>query len=257
MASNYKRKEENKVSKNSGIYKITNKVNGKVYIGQTYDLYYRWNRHRSDLDNNRHSNRHLQSSWNKYGKDNFKYEIIEKCGLDIIDDREIYWIRNYDSIKTGYNQCEGGLGCRGYKHTEEEIKKMRAVQNPKRVIQFDLKGSIIREWDSASHAGKQLNLYTLSIKNGCERKSHVKTVGGFIWMYKDEYEKSGLNNYYLSPTKLNTKKINQYDMDMKFIKTWESIKSIVKEFGYSRASISNNCTGKTKYSHGYIWRYSD
>lgn len=255
MISNYKRTEENKKSKNSGIYKITNSINNKIYVGQTYDLNYRWNRHKSDLNNNKHSNNHLQSSWNKYGKDNFKYEIIEKCELDVIDDREIYWITHYDSIKNGYNQCEGGLGCRGYKHTEEELMKMRAIQNPKKVIQFDLKGNIIKEWESASQASKQLNLYSLAIKKGCERKNYVKTVGSYIWMYKDEYEQEGLNNYYLSQTKLNTKKINQYDMNMNFIKTWESVKSIADELGYSQASIRNNCTSKTKFSHGCIWRY--
>lgn len=98
-------------------------INGKIYIGQTYNLKYRWSRHKSDLNNNRHHNKHLQNAWNKYGEDNFRFEIIECCPLDNIDEREIYWINTFNSIKDGYNLCDGGIGCRGYKHSEDEIEK--------------------------------------------------------------------------------------------------------------------------------------
>ena len=215
------------------------------------------NRHKSDLNCIRHSNKHLQNSWNKYGQDNFKYEIIEKCNLEEIDDREIYWINYYDSINKGYNLCKGGSGCRGYKHTEEEIMKMRMIQKPKKVIQFDLKGNFIREWISVSQASKELSLYKRAIKNASERNNKVKTSGKFIWMYKDENDEIGLHEYYLSERKLNTKKINQYDKNMNFIKTWDSIKQICEENNWSSLSIRNNCKGITKISHGYIWRYKN
>lgn len=61
----------------SGIYKIINQINGKIYIGSSKDINYRCNRHFSDLRNNCHRNRYLQRSWNKYGENNFRLEIIE------------------------------------------------------------------------------------------------------------------------------------------------------------------------------------
>lgn len=131
--SNYKRNEESKNENyDGGIYCITNKVNGKKYIGQTYDLKFRWLHHRSDLRGGRHHNRHLQGAWNKYGEDNFEFSELEKCTLESLDEREIYWIKYYDSQNQeyGYNLADGGLGCRGYKHTDEEIAKMRMIQNP-------------------------------------------------------------------------------------------------------------------------------
>jgi len=71
----------------SGIYKIVNKVNGKYYIGSSNDLlgkYGRWYEHRSNLVKNRHVNKKLQNSWNKYGEHNFKYLLIE-----VVDDDKL------------------------------------------------------------------------------------------------------------------------------------------------------------------------
>jgi group I intron endonuclease len=60
-----------------GIYKIENKANGKVYIGQSANINKRWIEHRSNLNNNRHPNRKLQNAWNNYGQDNFDFNILE------------------------------------------------------------------------------------------------------------------------------------------------------------------------------------
>lgn len=64
-------------SKESGIYKITNKVNNKIYIGSAKRFKERFSGHISSLKNNKHQNKHLQASWNKYGTDAFVFEIIE------------------------------------------------------------------------------------------------------------------------------------------------------------------------------------
>ena len=62
----------------SGIYKITNLKNGKFYIGSSKDIERRWWEHTNELDKNIHINKKLQNAWNFYGKDNFKFEIIEE-----------------------------------------------------------------------------------------------------------------------------------------------------------------------------------
>ena len=249
--SNYKRKNKNDFE-NAGIYLIKNKINDKKYVGQTYNLKYRWNRHRSDLKNNRHHNKHLQNSWNKYGESNFEYMILERCTLENIDDREIYWISFYDSKNNGYNLANGGLGCRGYKHTPEQILKMRKIQNPEPIIQYSLKGEYIREWYSTSQASKELNIFKLTIENCCKKQQCVKSASGFIWCFKkDELDKE----YYLT-RKSNCKQINQYDMNFNLIKTWNSVNEIFEKTGFGKAAIRNACKEKTRYSHGFIWRYA-
>lgn len=94
-----------------GIYKITNKVNRKLYIGESIDIEKRWDKHINDLNENTHHSNKLQKDWNIYGKDNFSFQIIEeikslesyyktKMQLIYLESKYIY---KYDAINCGYN----------------------------------------------------------------------------------------------------------------------------------------------------------
>lgn len=98
----------------SGIYKITNKINNRVYIGKSSDIECRWQEHQSALNKQIHHNEELQKDWNYYGEDNFKFEIIEKCPHWEYNYKEIYYFFQfnnlYNTIKRVeiicYNICE-------------------------------------------------------------------------------------------------------------------------------------------------------
>ena len=96
---------------NCGIYKITNFVNNKVYIGQTINLRTRSSQHFSALKQNKHQNKHLQCSFNKHGIENFKYEIIEFCEPEKLNELEIFYIKKYNATNRnyGYNRENGGV----------------------------------------------------------------------------------------------------------------------------------------------------
>ena len=105
------------------IYKITNIVNSKIYIGKTIkSLNYRFSRHL--INANKKINRHLYDSINRYGKEAFKIELIEECADDLLNKREIYWISKHKSNQKefGYNMTDGGDGS---KMQPESIEKMR------------------------------------------------------------------------------------------------------------------------------------
>jgi len=68
------------VKKKTGIYKITNKVNGMVYIGQSKDIHNRLLGHKRALRNNNHYNTHLQYAYNMYGRKNFMYSLLQSFG---------------------------------------------------------------------------------------------------------------------------------------------------------------------------------
>lgn len=91
-----------------GIYKIINIKNSKVYIGQSVDIKERRDSHFEALKSNRHYNKYLQNSFNKYGEENFKFEVIEITGN--LNEREIFWIQFYNACncEKGYNLLHGG-----------------------------------------------------------------------------------------------------------------------------------------------------
>lgn len=114
--------ERGKILGDRLIYKITNIINGKCYIGKSTESYFkkRIYRHRKETSlTDTHFGRAIQ----KYGWDNFVVDIIERnIHAENINDREVYWIKYYDSFKNGYNSTLGGEGGNTYsKKSKEEL----------------------------------------------------------------------------------------------------------------------------------------
>lgn len=108
-----------------GIYAIENIINKKMYIGQTGEKFIRrfWH-HQWLLNNNKHHNKHLQSSWNKYGEENFKFYIIHELKMnEVLNDLEIMFIEKFDSIKNGYNIQSGGQDEKLNTYISKETRK--------------------------------------------------------------------------------------------------------------------------------------
>lgn len=91
------------------IYKITNKINGKSYIGQTIqNVKERFYQHCATKCSKAILNMVIHKAINKYGKSNFTIEVIEEVESTNLNDRERYWIKYYDSYSNGYNSTKGG-----------------------------------------------------------------------------------------------------------------------------------------------------
>ena len=103
------------------IYKITNLINNKIYIGQTVNsINFRWRDHKNTAFN-KNSPEYtwpIHAAIRKYGIENFNIEEIEFCNNKILNDREIYWINYYNSYDQGYNATLGGLGHQKYNYEE-------------------------------------------------------------------------------------------------------------------------------------------
>jgi group I intron endonuclease len=121
----YYKQLENDYKIDGVIYKATNKVNGKVYIGQTVcDFHKRKLKHFSK-SNEEKPTMYFHRALKKYGKDSFKWEVIENCdSKKELDDMEFHYIKQYDSFKNGYNMTLGGEGSVGRKHTKEAMLKI-------------------------------------------------------------------------------------------------------------------------------------
>ena len=110
----------------TGIYKIENLVNNKVYIGQAVNINNRWKGHLKELKHNNHTNRHLQNAWNKYGEENFKFDIIEECEEDKLTEREQYWIDYYGGLNSSDNYNKRDASSKGHLSEESKLKVSRA-----------------------------------------------------------------------------------------------------------------------------------
>ena len=95
-----------------GIYKITNQINQKTYIGQSNDIERRFSQHKSPYEQKRFSEKPLYKAFAKYGIENFTFEIIEECSVELLNEREKYWISTLHSLihQNGYNIIAGGEG---------------------------------------------------------------------------------------------------------------------------------------------------
>lgn len=144
-------KNEKETKNLSGIYKITQLSNGRVYIGQTKMKFKKrfWH-HIWKLNNDSHDNKFLQNAWNKYSENDFVFEIVESIDRnEDMNEKETFYIEEYDSFNKGFNMTSGGEGKKncpmseyarnvvgsknrnhmlGKSHTEETKRKMSIAQ---------------------------------------------------------------------------------------------------------------------------------
>lgn len=161
------------MNKKSGIYQILNKVNGKVYIGQSININVRFSDHKNKLIKNCHHNKHLQDAFNKYCKDNFEFNVLEEVPTENLTVREQYWldIKKAYNRKFGYNiaicadsPSKGRVGTMlNRRHSELSIQKMRnshkgQVSNMKGKHHTEATKQLIRE----KHIGMRASVETKS-----------------------------------------------------------------------------------------------
>jgi len=153
------------------IYKITNLINGKIYIGQTIkNPKDRFIRHIYEAVNKKNKKSLVLNAIRKYGKDNFKFDIIKSGNFNrqLLDELEIHYIQLYNSTNRniGYNILKGGNGY------DREGKK---------VYQYDLNGNYIQEFKTIMEAGRKLNIISHNISVCCLEKT--QTSGGFRFKF--------------------------------------------------------------------------
>ena len=127
------------------IYKITNKINGKVYIGQTIrPVEYRFNRHINDAMHNI-LNTHFARAIRKYGPDQWQFEVIDNAETqEELNQKEQYWIRYYNSVEEGYNETDAITKCGGNTYQSKTEQEMEEIKEKIRQTKLGAKNPMAR-----------------------------------------------------------------------------------------------------------------
>lgn len=235
-----------------GIIYLRTSPSGKYYVGQTC------NEERRQKDwmnlNRDYSGGLINNARNKYGPENFQYEILFEVELadkdeviKIIDEKEIiYFIEKYDSTNPdyGYNISLGGKG--GYITNKDYIKNNYYAYKDIEIVQLSVGGNYINTWKDVYEASTSIDKQSINIINCCNNR--VMTAYNYVWMFKSDYEliSSNFNNKF----KRNIYGVVQLDLNNNYICEFKSI----KDAGLSKVfTYSHNLGKKIIIYKGYKW----
>jgi len=122
-------KSNSAVESQCGIYRIFLAGTKRSYVGQAKNIHHRWSDHERGLQRGNHHAKKLQRAWNKYGSENFKFEVLELCPCDALTllNREQYWMDVFQAYKLGFNCSKSaGLSTLGTRHSPETRAKIGA-----------------------------------------------------------------------------------------------------------------------------------
>ena len=226
-----------------GIYKITNQITGESYIGQSIDLAQRWKQH---IKNSKKSNKPLHQDIEKYGKENFLFEILEECPKEDLNQREIYWIAFYDTFQGfGYNQNSGGS------NSEQCIN-----QTKKKIYCYDLQGNFLQEYESLSEAARQTNSDSGLISRAARTEGRT---GKYQWRYEKFETIAPYKRRTNSPQNHSStsKPVIQLTLDGIIVNEFPSAQEASRQTGISKSGIGMVCNNQRKTAGKYKWIFKD
>ena len=213
------------------IYKITNDLNGKIYIGKTnFTIEKRWKEHCRDYQKETLQKRPLYSAMKKYGIENFSIEEIEQLeSPQQAEEREKYWIEYFGSFKNGYNATIGGDG--------------------KAYIDYDLVVAVYQQLKNQKEVALKLGISQDSVHN--------------ILILKKQ---SIISQKEIAQTNFG-KCVNMFDLSNNYLRSfkslWEAANFMVEnqltgcKVSTIKQHISEVCKGRRKTAAKHIWRFSD
>lgn len=206
----------------SGVYIITNLINGKNYIGESYYIIKRLGQHKNALIKGKHFNIHLQSSFNKYGIENFSFSILELCDESLTKEKEDYWctILKTHNDKFGYN----------IRLTDKE-KMGKLSESTKLKLSLAHKGKLL----SISH---RLSLSKAQLKRG-----------------KNQFRSEEAINRISTANINRSKAVIQYSLNNEMIDEYPSRKIASEKTKVHYSAICNCTLNIAKTAGNYIWKF--
>jgi group I intron endonuclease len=229
-----------------GIYKITNRKNGKIYIGQSINIKKRFQEHKNCKEN-----RPLYKAFKKYGINNFDFEVICECEKKDLDKLEKQYIRKYKSNISGigYNLTKGGTNIFAIQKKLNDMPKEDFKKWHKK-IGAKHKGKIVSQ-EQKEKISKTLKEY-FKDENNRKRLSEQrkgKTLSSSTRLKMSMVQQESMKQY--------AKKVLQYDLNNNLIAEYESLQDVGRKTGFKVGGISKCCLGKGNTAYGFKWKYDE
>lgn len=225
-----------------GIYKITNQINGKVYIGQSVDIERRWKDHKTRAFNNHNGNSQyncpLYRAMRKYGLENFNFSVLIECSRDELNQYEYQYIHQFNSIdcQYGYNLIDDEHKTGTQKITQEQLKEIIDLLQNSSMSQVDIAHhfKVAESTISQINSGKQLyqeNIsYPIRKNQQCQKKYYCKDCGKEISRNAIRCKKCS-SIYYIN---------ERYET--KSYPTREELKKLIRDFPFTKIGKIYNVT---------------
>lgn len=230
-----------------GIYSIICKPTGKVYVGQSKNIKLRKSQHLSKLMVGQHYNTYFQNAFNKYGRDNFSFRVLENCKEEILTEREEFWINFYNS-----NKAEYGFNLKGVMDSPSSLEHKEAcgIATRKRNVEkhglwaiFNLQTGEVFE----SGAKKE---YLGDRRNYNYRKHYLALREWTLQDFKTHYERY---NTYQMNCNGEVNKIFSKNLQTGEIKEFPSVMGASRILNIGEGVIRNVVLGRNLSTHGFTF----
>tara|TARA_R100001086_G_scaffold236386_2_gene159816 strand:- start:708 stop:1394 length:687 start_codon:yes stop_codon:yes gene_type:complete len=223
------------------VYKITNSINNKCYIGISKNTFRKRYNHRDDWWNAPSVNKILKQSIEKHGYENFKVEILENCEKTELEEKEKYYINKFNSfIPNGYNLTTGG----SYSYEVSIESKLKNSETNKNRYK---NGAVV--WNK----GKKLT--KVHKEKNSKTKKKLYNEGKLIPWNKGKKIGPMKKSHILKSAKAHKKQIKRINKTtLEVEKIYEGLID-AKCDGFNPSCISQCCKKKLKSHKGYFWEY--
>ena len=244
------------------IYKISNNLNNKVYIGSSIDVERRWRQHKEASINEKdhHYNYPLMIAFRQFGVDNFTFEIIDTLpDYQTMIKAEHNWIIKENCVvPNGYNQTDNTNSPMFDPNVAKKMSDTKRDKYGKRVSEIDLNGNIIDVWGSLAEAGEKTGLDRFKISDVCNGRR--LTTGDRVFRFLDEEENIIIPEVKVNQVQTNritktSRKVIKMDDNNNILQTYDSVALAAADNNCDASAISKVCKGKRNKCGGFKWMY--
>lgn len=210
-----------------GIYKVTNLIDGRVYVGSTKNSVVRKEMHFKDSIIKMRREYPLYHDMIKFGKENFRFEMLEECNAEELGVKEAEYIKRYNSVETGYNTVST-------QHPMHDTKFRK--DNSKRLSEMNRKN-----WAKEDYRKRKSRESSELQKERLKDPAYLAEKSKQLKKYTDSIKKP----------------IGQYDKQGNLIATYDGMREASRATGINSNTISEVARGVKyrKTAGGYVWKY--